>query len=232
MKKALLIGGTLGIALIIFVWLRLAAQRKVSQGLEYDLSPAGEIFNIGQQQNDSSAPRYAVDSRVSPAADLVAMYIDTFQKSENTMTEIRQRIGYNSNLFAGINTDARTKIGQAFVAKFGINPASLLSYPTWTTDKSPGLLPRLKSKALIQWGQFRPGSSQLTEFYTVPEWGINFANIGLDPAEPETFYSIKKFYANAAAEIERLQDQTRYEAVQYLRRQGWRFTDYGDINAA
>lgn len=231
MSKWLWIAGSLGIFAVVGIALYYRSQRKIQAGIDYNLTPAGEIFNITGNTGayDQAGKRIPVDSRIPPAADLVAQQTDAFLKSPNTMTEIRQRIGYNANLFNGLTDLQREKIKQAFAAKFGINKDSLLSYPTWTRDISPTLQNTLIARSLQQWGNFRQGSSALTAFGSVPEWSINFNEIGLRLDSPGDFAAVKKFYSNSAAEIKRLEEQVRYEAVQYLRRQGWRFSDYGDV---
>lgn len=233
MSKWVWIAGSVGLFVVVGIALYYRSQRRVQAGINYDLSPAGEIFNItgntGAGATDSSGRRIAVDSRIPPAADLVAQQKDAFLKSENTMTEIKQRIGYNANLFQGLTSEQKNKIANAIATKFSINPESPLSFPTWTQDKSPTLYNTLKARSQQSYAGFRAGSSALTAFTTIPEWGINFQSTGIQADTATGFQALKNFYTNAAREILRLEDQTRYEAVQYLRRQGWRFSDYGDV---
>lgn len=230
-RKILIVGGVVSLGVIVLIYIYLASQRKVQGGINYDLTPAGEIFNITGDTGatDSQGNRIPVDSRIEPAASLIAQQMDAFYKSENTMTEIRQRIGFGSNLFKGISEAAIQRIKNIFSTKFAINPNSLMSYPLWDIEESPFLGLQLKQKGQASLATFRAGSNQLRNWATVPQWGIDFSQIGIDATSPTGFADIRKFFENAAAEIYRLDSQVRYEAVKYLQNQGWKFSDYGDV---
>jgi hypothetical protein len=230
-KKVLVIGGVASLGVIILIYLYYQSQRKIQAGIDYNLSPAGEIFNITGDTGatDESGERIPIDTRVEPARSLIAQQMEAFYMSPNTMTEIRQRIGFNSNLFRGINSQDAEKIKQAIALKFDINKNAFLSYPNWDFYTSPFLGSQLKTKGQANLLNFRTGSNALQNWATVPQWGLNFSNVGFDVTAPQGFSSLRQFFENAAAEIYRLDDAVRLEAVQYLRRQGWKFSDYGDV---
>lgn len=229
MKKFLIVSGIGAVLLVAAIALYYRSQRRVQKGVEYDLSQAGEIFNITGQTapKDSTGARIPVDSRVEPAASLIARQMDAFYKSENTMSEIRQRIGYNSNLFKGMNATATQKIKTAFKNKFDINENSLLSYPTWDKSKDINLFLQLDAKAKNP--PTRLGSSAVQTWAFVTPWGMHFDQIGLNLTQPADVGQVAIFFKNAASEIQRLDDQVRYEAVKYLQKLGWKFSDYGDV---
>jgi hypothetical protein len=221
-----------GLVLLYFYY---RSRATVATGVQYNLANADIYALTGNTTTPPTTtatagapPRFAVDSRTEPAASLIATYEESFLLSASTMNRIKERIGYASNIFNGQTTAQRQKIGAAFSAKFDINPNSLLSYPLWLPDKAPALLPALfKKSQVLPFEQLRTSTKQ--EFLIVPEW-FNFASYGFNANDAAEFESLKRFFVNCKNEILRLQDAVRFEAVQYLRNQGWRFTDYGDIN--
>jgi len=243
-KKWIWIVGIVGVGGIVGIFLYYLSRRKVAEGQEYDLaegiyqvsSSGGTATAANPATGEPAAPRYAMDSHTEPAASLIARQADALRLSADTMNIIKSRIGYNSRLFDGIDNAVMGKIKQAFRTTFNINPDSLLSYPTWDVDQSPELLPLLT----VLGADVVPGTfaydftfarKKPAEFYIIRPWlSMDFRNFGINPNLFTDFAGLKRFYKNAAAEINRLQDAVRYEAAQYLRRQGWRFTDFGDVN--
>jgi hypothetical protein len=233
----IVLAGTATVVGLVLLYFYYKSRATVARGVEYNLENA-DIWGLtnapappptGGTASTLDAPRYAVDSRVEPAASLVAQTMESFLISANTMNRIKERIGYNTYLYRGISATHVQRFKNAFRARFDINPDSMLSYPTWTPNQSPQLYAVLEARINAPSVQTMRGS-QLLAYARVEPWELNFDSYGFVPTVSADYLALKMFYTNCKQAIDGLMDAVRTEAVQYLRSKGWRFTDYGDIN--
>lgn len=242
MNKYILLAGGVGVLSVLGILIYFLSTRKTKQGVEYDLSPAGEMFSLDPTGNaqttttgTANAPpvsQNVLNPNTEPAKSLIAKRSEQIYLSPNTMDDVRQRYGSGTALFMGVDTDSQTSIKREFAAKFGINGDSYMSYPLWTPTENPTLLQRLQqAKNYPSYDRLR--GQNLATYTKVAEWNINFAdflNKGSNGTpSPQQWNSLVQFLKNAATTIENIQKGVTVEAIQSLRRQGYKFEGY-DLN--
>lgn len=248
MNKYVLLAGGVGVLSVLGILIYFLSTRKTKQGVEYDLSPAGEMFSLDPTGNaqttttgTANAPpvsQNVLNPNTEPAKSLIAKRSEQIYLSPNTMDDVRQRYGSGTALFMGVDTDSQTSIKREFAAKFGINGDSYMSYPLWTPTENPTLLQRLQqAKNYPSYDVAKKDAKQSGKgwayFTNIPEWNVNFAtflNKGAEGApSPQQWNSLVQFLKNAATIIENIQKGVTVEAIQSLRRQGYKFEGY-DLN--
>ena len=244
------IGVGLGILAILGIVLFIQSRRKVREGVEYDLSPAAEMFSlsptqeIGGATGTANAPPVAsanvLNPNTEPARSLIAQQMEVLYTSPNTMDDIRTRYGAGSGLFSGMDGDTVSKVKRFFAEKFSINPDSYLSYPLWTEKEDRNLLPELKQRAApIQYNELyttaKDAKINFLNALKINAWGVSFIDMfkssdgTINPPNPQQWLSMQYFFRNAVAAIEKLQNGVKNEAIQILRRKGYKFEGY-DLN--
>jgi len=239
--KTIAIAGGLGIFAVLGIIIYFVSRGKVKQGIEYDLGTASEQFSlspsvavVGPGTGSAPAPDAlnVLNPDTEPARSLIARQVQTLQLSPNTMDDIRLRYGANSGLFQGVDDVTKAGIKKAFQKTYSINPDSYLSYPIWTQYESPALLPELKARRHTLAVNWDTVGTKDAKFYvdklTVPAWRIDFVKESFNGELPRAlgWASYQNFLKNSIDAIEKLEAGIKNEAIQILRRQGYKFEGY------
>lgn len=245
MNRAVLVLGSLGGLTLVGIIIYYLSRRNVAKGVNYDLSPQGDVFGwTGQSDTpptggteQSPTAKQAVSIYSEPARSLIAQRKEIFMQSPITMNRIRTAIGTGTDLFNNVGYTAKENIKKAFGDRFNINPESYLSYPLWTYKESPTLLHTLESKNTPSTYWSRTGTTNyntiLKNYFTITEWGIDFSTLGWQTRADIWSKDVDIFFNNAAQQIKNIEYAVEIEAIEYLRKPqngGYRFLEYGDQN--